>query len=59
MGLHAADLLLACACARGDAAAHAVFEARHLSEVGRIVASLGSAADSDDTCPGSWAPLAS
>jgi RNA polymerase sigma-70 factor (ECF subfamily) len=39
-GLHAADLYLACACARGDARAVALLEDRFLSEVPRFLAPL-------------------
>jgi RNA polymerase sigma-70 factor (ECF subfamily) len=39
--LHAADLLLAFACARGDARALAIFEQQNLSQVPAFVAHLG------------------
>jgi RNA polymerase sigma-70 factor (ECF subfamily) len=39
-GLHAADLYLACACARGDARAIALLEERFLAEVPRFLAPM-------------------
>jgi RNA polymerase sigma-70 factor (ECF subfamily) len=43
--LHAADLYLACACARGDAAALAAFERRYLAEVPRFLIGTRSRPD--------------
>jgi RNA polymerase sigma-70 factor (ECF subfamily) len=43
--LHGADLYLACACARGDAAAHAALEAGFLPKVAAAVARVDGAAD--------------
>ena len=47
---HAEDLYLACACARGDAAAHAAFEQRFLADVPVFIARVdASPAVADET----------
>src|SRR5690349_1903193 len=46
--VHAADLWLACACAHGDTAACALFDARYLAPLGPVLAGTGLAADQID-----------
>lgn len=43
--MHAADLYLACACARGDAQAVAAFDEQCLGQLGRVLGKMGIDAD--------------